>query len=139
MSTTQYPDRTLTDLLKTLRDQFSTLLRQEVDLARTEMSEKGARVGRNVAYLAVGGLIAYAGLLFLLLAIQQVLALGLRAAGAETNAQWFSALIVGLVVAVIGYAFVQKGISTLRRERVTPSKTAQSLQENKQWIKERAT
>jgi hypothetical protein len=146
MSTTQFhprpaaqADRSLTDVLKTLRDQFISLLRQEVDLARTEMSEKASRAGRNIGYLAVGTLVAYSGALFLLLALQQLLALGLAAAGAQYHAQWFSALIVGAVVGLIGYALVQKAISTLKHESVMPAKTAQSLQENKQWIQERVT
>lgn len=136
---TIYRDRSLTDLFKTLRDQLATLLRQEVDLARTEMSEKGARVGRNLGYLAAGGLVAYAGLLFLLLALQQLLAYGLYQAGVEGNAQWFSALIVGVVVGGIGALLVSKALATLRHESLVPPKTAQSLQENKQWIQERMT
>jgi hypothetical protein len=60
--------RSMVELLKELRDETVTLMRQEVALAKVELSEKAVRYGRNIAYLAIGGLILYAGLLFLLAA-----------------------------------------------------------------------
>lgn len=126
----------LVDLLKTLRDETTLLLRQEFALARAEMAEKGKRVSRNVVYLAIGGAIAYAALLFVLLAITFGVMVGLTAAGVPLSiSSWLSPLIVGVVFGAIGYAFVQKGISTLKRESPTPERTVQSLQENKEWLK----
>ncbi len=126
----------LVDLLRTLRDETTLLLRQEFALARAEMAEKGKRVSRNVVYLAIGGAIAYAALLFVLLAITFGVMVGLTAAGVPLSiSSWLSPLIVGVVFGAIGYAFVQKGISTLKRESPTPERTVQSLQENKEWLK----
>lgn len=131
-----HEERSLTMLIKELRDETITLMRQEVALAKTEMSEKGARVGRNVASLCAGGLVAYAGLIFLLLAATAGIYLGLIAADlAGATALWVAPLIVGAVVLVIGYSLIQKGINTLKRERIVPERTADSLQRDKEWMK----
>lgn len=133
-------ERSLTVLVKELRDETITLMRQEVALAKTEMSEKAARVGRNVGYLGAGALVAYAGLIFLLLAATAGIYLGLVAADvSEATAWWLAPLIVGAVVLVIGYSLIQKAISTLKRETVVPERTAESLQRDKNWMKGKVT
>jgi hypothetical protein len=123
-------------LLKDLADESRTLFRQEMELAKAEISEKVSTVGRNVAYLAVGGLIAYAGLLALIAAACVGLAVALSQVMDDSIASWLGPLIVGVVVALIGYAFAQKGISTLKNESFVPRKTMDSLRENKEWFKD---
>jgi hypothetical protein len=56
-------ERSLGDLFGDLARDMGTLVSQEVALARTELTEKASQVGKDVAMLAVGGLVAYAGLL----------------------------------------------------------------------------
>ncbi|MEX0937222.1 MAG: phage holin family protein [Pirellulales bacterium] len=130
--------RSLADLWRQLRNEMTALLRQEVALAKTETTEKVSRVARNGMYLAIGGLVAYAGVILLLVAATAGLYVGLVAAGL-TNATsgWLAPLIIGVVVAVIGYALVQKALSTLRRESVVPERTVHSLQRDQQWAKEK--
>ena len=131
-------DRGIADLLKDLRDETTTLLKQEVALAKTEVAQKGSRIGRNVGYLAAGGLVAYAGLLFILAALSSLTALGLRRVIDAETAMWLAPLIIGGIVAVIGYTLVQKAISTLKSESLVPEQTVASLQENTQWVKQKA-
>ncbi|MDQ3700848.1 MAG: phage holin family protein, partial [Chloroflexota bacterium] len=109
-------DRSLGELFTELARETGTLVRQEVQLATTEMTHKASRAARDVGFLAVGGLVAYAGVLALLAAV----VLGLAAAGFQP---WLAALIVGIVVAVIGYALVQRGLSALKRESLAPRQT----------------
>lgn len=131
-------DRSIPELIKRLRDETTTLFRQEVALAKVEMSEKVSRVSRNGIYLAIGGLVAYAGLVFLLQGLSRLILVGLIEAGvSEGVAVWVAPMIVGVVVGAIGYGFIQKAISTLKREGVKPEKTVQSLQENKEWVKQK--
>ncbi|HEX8340513.1 MAG TPA: phage holin family protein [Tepidisphaeraceae bacterium] len=132
-------ERSIGELLKELRDESGVLLRQEVALAKTELSEKAAKAGRNAAYIAAGGAVAYIGVVFLLLAVTVILYLILKALGAETHGMWIAPLIVGLVVAGVGYVLIQKGISTFKNESLVPEKTAQSLKEDKQWLQDKAT
>jgi hypothetical protein len=128
-------DHTVVDLIKQLRDEGTTLFRQEILLAKQEMSEKAARVGRNLGYLVAGGLVAYAGVVVVLLALSALLYTGLAAAGmSHFVAGWLAPLIVGGVVALIGFGLVKKAQHTLADETVVPERTKQSLEEDKQWI-----
>jgi TRAP-type C4-dicarboxylate transport system permease small subunit len=128
-------NRSIADLLRELRDESVMLFRQEVALAKTEVTHKASRTGRNAAYLAAGGLVAFLGAFFILFGVTALIYMGLVAAGLEhIHAGWLSPLIVGIVVALVGYSLVQKAISTLKHESLVPERTVQSLQEDKQWM-----
>ncbi|SRR6266545_1894012 len=130
-------ERSIGQLLKELRDETSTLLRQEVDLAKTEISEKASRTGKNLGSLAVGGSVAFLGALALLAAVIYGLTSLLTQLMSVGVAIWLAPLFVGLVLAAIGYSLVQKALATLRQESLTPRRTTQTLQENKEWLKAR--
>jgi hypothetical protein len=132
--------RSVVDLVKELRDEMTELMRQEVALARVEISDKVARFSRNLTYLAIGGLILYAGLLILLVAASAGTYVGLVAAGlTHYTAGWLAPLIVGIVIAAIGYAFLQKALSTLKHESLVPKQTVQSVKETKEWVQEKVS
>lgn len=133
-------DRSIGSLFKELRDEMTTLLRQEVALAKTEMGEKVSKASRNTAYIAIGGAICFAGLMFLLVGVSALLYVGLVRAGlSHYLSGWLAPVITGAVVALIGYLMLQKGISTLKRMSMTPEKTVDSLKEDKQWLQNQAT
>src|SRR5690606_22424330 len=100
-------ERSLGELFSDLSRQTSELVRQEVALAKTELSQTAGQVGRNVAFLAIGGAVAYAGLLAILAAIVILIA--------EVIPWWLSALLVGIVVAAIGYFLIDRGRDALKR------------------------
>jgi drug/metabolite transporter (DMT)-like permease len=82
--------------------------------------------------LAIGGAVAYAGFLVLLATVVIILGqLGLP--------WWLAALIVGLVVAGIGYFLVQKGLSELRSRNLAPQQTIDSVKEDVEWAKKQTT
>ncbi len=122
-------DRSLGELFADLARETGTLVSQEVLLAKTEMTQKASRAGKHVAFLAVGGMVVYAGLL----AIIAALIIGLAAAGLHW---WASALLVGVTVAGVGYLLVQRGLTALKREELMPTQTIDSLKEDTQWAKE---
>jgi uncharacterized membrane protein YqjE len=122
-------ERSLGELFGDLARDMGTLVSQELALARTELTEKASQVGKDIAMLAVGGLVAYAGLLAIIAAVIVLIA-------DRGVPLWVSALIVGLVVAGIGYLLVQRGISALRRQDFAPRQTMQSLKDDTQWAKE---
>jgi hypothetical protein len=131
-------ERTVVRLLRELRDEMTTLLKQELALARTEVAEKAAIAGRNIAFLAIGGLVAYAGLLFILYGMAMALSSALETAGLTTEwAVLAGPALVGLIVALIGWAMVAKARRTLRPERLAPEKTIQTLKEDKQWAQQK--
>jgi len=122
-------ERSLGELFGDLARETGTLVRQEVQLAKTEMSQNASRVGRDIGFLAVGGLVAYAGVLGILAAV----ILGLVAAGLEP---WLAALIVGVVVTLAGYLLVRRGLDALKHQELAPRQTVESLKEDAQWAKQ---
>jgi len=126
---TQKDDRSLGELFGDLARDMGVLVRQEVGLATTEMTHHATRMGRNVAVVAVGGLVAYAGILAILAAI----IIALAAAGL---AWWLAALVVGVVVTIVGSVLVQRGTEALKHADLTPTQTVQTLKEDTQWAKD---
>lgn len=126
--TNRSDERSLGELIAELSRETSALVRHEIELAKTEMSEKAQELAKNVGLLVVGGAVVYAALLFVLAA----LAIGL----AEFVSPWLSVLIVGVVVGLIGYFLVQKGLGALRQTNLVPQKTIETLKEDKQWAQQ---
>lgn len=130
-------ERSIGQLLKELTQESSTLLKQEVSLAKTEMSEKASRVGANLGEVAVGGAVALLGAIALLLAAVYGLTSILNNFMNQEFAVWLAPLIVGGILAAVGYSLIKKALATLKQESITPQRTTQSLQENKEWLKEK--
>lgn len=124
----QREERSLGELFAELARETSSLVRQEVDLAKTEVTQKATRAGRHVGVIGAGAAVAYAGLLAIIAAL--ILGIGLFIP------LWLSALIVGLAVAIIGYVVIQTGLSALKRADLTPHETIESLKEDTEWAKD---
>jgi hypothetical protein len=103
-------------------------VRQEVQLAKTEMTQKVTSAGKDAGMIGAGGALAYAGLLAVLAAV--IIGLG------QLIPMWLSALIVGLVVIGVGYMLVQQGLNALKRIDPTPRQTMETLKEDTEWAKE---
>ena len=132
-------DRSIGDLIKELRDETTTLMRQELALAKTEMTEKASTAARNTAYIGVGAVLGYVGMLFVLAALSVGLALAINATDIDPHGWWLAPLIVGAIVGIIGAVMARKGVSTLKHQSMVPEKTVQSLTEDKQWLQEKVT
>lgn len=115
-------------LLSEISTDMSTLVRKEIELARAETSEKISRATRSATILVAGGLVAYAGVIVMLIAAAILLG--------AVMPYWLSSLIVGLVVLVIGAVMIVSGKNTIANMSVVPEKTVQTLQEDAQWAKE---
>jgi hypothetical protein len=120
-------ERSLGDLFSELAEETSTLVRQEVALAQTELTEKATRVGKNVGFLVVGGAIGYAALLAVLAAVVIGLAVFIPA--------WLAALIVGIGVGAAAYLIISPALEALKKTDLTPRETVRSLKEDAQWLK----
>lgn len=117
------------DLLAGLTSDLTTLLRQEIQLARAETTEKVSQMTQSVVWMAAGGMVAYAGFLAVLSAVIVGLAVFMPL--------WLSALIVGVVVIVIGAVLIQSGRSRLKQLSVVPERTIESIQEDAALVKEK--
>lgn len=125
-------ERSLGDLFSDLSRETTTLVRQEVQLAKAELTQSATEAARGIGMLVAGGVVAYAGLLFLLLAI----VFGLIEAGWDA---WLSALVVGAVVVAIGAVLVLRARESLKPANLAPQKTVETLKEDAAWAKEQIT
>ncbi len=121
-------ERSIGELFAELSQKMTTLMRQEMQLAKVEMSQKASRAGKNVGFLVIGGVVVYTGLLALVAA--GIILLG------QVIPYWLSAAIIGFVIAAVGAVLVIKGANTLRQEEPTPRETVETLQEDKEWLKD---
>lgn len=124
-------ERSIGELFGDLAREISTLVRQEIALARSEMTQSATHAARDIGMLVVGGLILYAGVLALVAAAILGVAVALPA--------WASALIIGVAVVALGGAMAWLGISALRREHLAPEQTIETVKEDAQWLKNRVS
>ncbi len=121
-------ERSVGELLGDLLHETTTLVRQEITLAKNEMTQKAAQAGKDAAALAIGGAVAYAGLLAIVAAVILLLV--------HANVTpWVAALLVGIVVVAIGGVMVMKGLQALKHADMAPRQTMDTLKEDAQWAK----
>lgn len=122
------PERPLTSLFSELTQETMSLFRQEIRLARTELTDKARQAGRGAAAIALGAVV----LLVALGALTAAAILGL----ATVVQPWVAALIVGVVLMAGGGIALAVGLSNIRSDSLTPRRTMDSLRDNTRWAKE---
>jgi Putative Actinobacterial Holin-X, holin superfamily III len=125
-------ERSLGELFSELATETSTLVKQEVALAQTELTQKATKVGKDVGYLVVGGAVGYAALLAFIAA----LIIGL---GGLLGRYWLAALIVGIVVAIAAVVMIMSALSSLKNTGLTPTQTVETIKEDAQWLKDQVS
>ena len=130
-------DRSLGDLFAELATETSQLVRQEVALAQTEITNKATRVGKQVGYLVVGGAVGYAALLVVLAAVTMGLGriIASLTGWTDLTSAALAALIVAVVVGVVAYSLVNSALAKLRETSLAPNQTIESVKEDAQWLK----
>jgi uncharacterized membrane protein YqjE len=132
MAATGTQEQSTADLLRQLSEQTTTLVRQELELAKLELTEKGKKAGMGAGMFGGAGALGFYSLgAFTACAI---LALATAVAG------WLAALIVGVVYAAIAGVLALTG-----KNKVTaatppiPEQAVDSTKEDVRWVKTRAT
>ena len=125
-------DRPLAEVAKDLTSDVSLLVRQEIELAKAEMAQKGRTAAPGIGMFGGAGIVALcaAGALtaFLVLVFSIFLP------------EWAAALIVGAVLAAVAVVLVRQG-----KERVAdagkpiPEQTIETVKEDVEWTKTRAS
>jgi uncharacterized membrane protein YqjE len=121
-------DSSIGELFSELANETSLLIRQEIALAKVELTEKASTVGRNVGFLVLGGAVAYAALLALLAALIIILA--------NVMPWWAAALIVAVLVGIVGAVLISKALVSLKNTSMAPRQTVETLKEDAQWAKQ---
>lgn len=116
------------ELLGELANNSAALVRDEIDLAKQEMSEKVTRLRSGAVTVAIGGLLAFVALLTLVAAAVAGLAHFMDTA--------LAALLVGVVFAAVGGGIAMSGLGRLKRTSLKPKQTIETLEEDKEWLKQ---
>jgi uncharacterized membrane protein YqjE len=105
------------------------LIRQEIELAKAEISEKTTRVAKGAMNIGIGAFLAYAGVLALVATLVLVLiAIGVTA--------WIAAAIITIVLLITGYSVIQGGRQQLTSGKPTLQKTKANAIETVHRLKE---
>jgi cbb3-type cytochrome oxidase subunit 3 len=125
-------ERPLGEVAKELTRDVSLLVRQEMELAKAEMAEKGRTAAPGLGMIGGAGVVALCAAGALTAFVILVLAIFLP--------EWLAALLVGVVLAGIAYLLVKQG-----KERVAeagkpvPEQTIETVKEDVEWAKTRAS
>ena len=124
-------DRPIGDLLKQLSAETTTLVRQELELAKAEVTEKGKKAGTGAGMFGGAGVAAFLGL--------GALTAALIAALDAAMPLWLAAFIAGaLWLAVAGVLALQGRNKVQEATPPVPEQTTESVKEDLQWAKTRA-
>lgn len=128
---TRLEDRPVPELLKDLSEQTTTLVRQEIELAKAEMTAKGKQVGVGAGAFGGAGIVA-------LYAVGAFTAAAILALSTAVDG-WLAALIVGIVYAAVAgvLALVGKQKAQAGAPPV-PERAISSTKEDVEWAKTRA-
>lgn len=131
-------NRPLSDLLNGLVNDISGLFRKEIQLAKAETSEKVGHMMGGVVSLLIGGVLAMGALGVLLSAVVTTIAAFLVAQGMNaTVSTAIAAGIVTVVVGIVGWVFISKGINALKASNLNLNRTTTSLGRDADVVKER--
>jgi hypothetical protein len=132
MASVPQQDRSLVGLLSDLWRETQTLVHQEAQLAKAELSEKVSQVTTGAGEIAAGGAVLFAGFIVLLFAAVGALQLMID----SEHAIWIAPLAVGAVVMIVGYILLSRGRKQLQADSMVPERTVQSLQRDARLAKE---
>ena len=116
------------ELIGFVANESAHLVRDEVALVRRELREKLKTVQSAASVVVTGAIIALIAAMALCAAV--IIAL------AELVGPWQSALIVGLILGMAAGVIILFGVSRFKRIDLKPEKTIETLEENKEWLRE---
>jgi uncharacterized membrane protein YqjE len=120
-------DRGLAELVKDLASQTSTLVRQEIQLAQAEVTQKGKTAGKGVGMLVAAGVFGLLALIALTLALIWLLDKAMDA--------WIAAVIVMALWAVVAAVLAKSGQKALQDATPPAPQTVETVKEDIQWAK----
>lgn len=124
-------DQSMGELVKKLSEQTSQLVRQEVELAKVELSEKGKQAGAGAGMLGSAGVVGLLG--------AGVLTAALVIALAGLIEDWVAAVIVGVIYLAVAGVLALRGRDRFREAApAAPEQTIETVKEDVQWAKNQA-
>lgn len=134
--TVSFEEESVTDLIKDLRDETINMVRQQIELAKTESSEKISSLMRNTSSIASGGAVLYAGFLFLLAGFTILGYIALVSFGLSSVVSlWLMPIITGTIVSIAGWVMISGSLKKIKRTSFVPQKMVHSIKEDQKWIR----
>lgn len=124
-------DTSVLGLIRQLAHEVPALVTKELALAKAEIKESITTTKAGVAAVAGGAVVMLAGLVILLLAGVYALAM--------IMVPWLAALIVGVVAMVVGFIMVQSGKKQFDASHLTPERTVNALNKDKEAIQRKVS
>jgi uncharacterized integral membrane protein len=124
-----HSDPSIRELLGTVVDRTTTLMRQELRLAQAEAAEKLHHAKAQMIAIMAGLLLAFCALLILLQALVVSLALVMPA--------WLASVVVGLALVGAAVALIKYGQSDLNAADLKPKRTLRSVRKDKDMVMEK--
>ena len=127
-------DRSTGELMKQLAQDMGALFRQEVELAKAEMAEKGKRFGIGAGIAGAGGIV---GLLAgIALTICLIAALTIVMPGDGFGALALAALAVTVLYAIAAFVLFKTGQGKIKQAAPpVPEQTVETVKEDVEWLK----
>jgi Putative Actinobacterial Holin-X, holin superfamily III len=125
-------DRPLGEVAKNLTSDVSLLVRQEIELAKAEMAQKGRTAAPGIGMFGGAGIVALcaAGALTACLVIAFSIFLP----------EWAAALIVGAALAAVAAVLVRQGKERIAEAgKPIPEQTIETVKEDVEWTRTRAS
>jgi uncharacterized membrane protein YqjE len=126
---TDLREESIGDLLKRLSQDTSTLVRQEMALARAELTEQGKRAGTGAGMLGGAGVAGLLTLGALTATVIGVLDTGM--------AFWLAALIVTVIWAAVAGVLALQGRNKIKEATPPAPQTVETVKEDVRWAKTR--
>lgn len=120
--------RTLGDIIQNIASNLQEIVRAEIRLARTELTERGRRMSKAAALF--GGGLVLLGLAGLLLVVTIIAALAL------VMPVWAAALLVAVAFGAVGGGMAMVGRERIRQTNLRPDETIESVKEDVEWLKQ---
>ncbi len=134
------PEPSLAELLSQLRDEAVELVRNELQLAKLELTESVQTAGRSFLAMNAGLVVSFMGANLLTVAAAIALTGVFFAMGAGLIvAAFIGFLVSGAILVMIGLSVFKKQKEQLSEQPKVAENTIQTLKENKQWIQEKTT
>ena len=124
-------DRPTGELLRELSDQTTTLVKQELDLAKAELQEKGKQAGIGAGMFGGAGSFGVGAF--------AALTAGVIAALSQAMDTWLAALIVAVVYAAVAGVMAMTGKKKVKQAAPPiPEQAKDSVKEDLEWAKTQA-
>lgn len=127
-SSTGHENESVGELISGMVGDVQGLVRGEIQLAKTELTESASSAAKGIGMLIGGAVLALIGFVFLMLALVELLD--------DAMPRWAAAGLVALGLILIAVVLALVGKKQLSAKSLRPDQTIDSLQEDKEWARQ---